>query len=315
MDVCERIASGGYRVAVLCGGSGSERAVSLVSGRAVAGTLSERGVPTDLLEMEKDALPDGLSRSTHLILPIVHGTYGEDGRLSADLDRGGFLYAGCEQAASVVCFDKLACKAIAAHLGLPMAKDRYLPQGDAPAFDEMSVALGLPFILKPRWDGSSVGLHLVRDAAQYEAAMADLARTDYLAEEYLDGYDLTVGVLGGQPLGVVGVRPKGGLYDYAHKYTSGMSEYEVPARLEARLVTQLQEWTRLIFQACGCRDLARVDYRIGHDGRLVFLEVNTLPGMTSTSLLPKSAQCKGMSFHDLVLNWVQFALDRAGGAA
>jgi len=315
MDARCKILKAGYRVAILCGGSGSEREVSLVSGRAVAEAVRSQGLPCDLMEMLDDTLPLGLDPARHLVLPIVHGTYGEDGRLSADLDRGGFAYAGCDQASSVICFDKLACKAIAAHLGLPMARDCYLPAHSAVTFSRLKEALGLPFILKPRWDGSSVGLHLVYNEDQYAAAAPDLARTDYLAEAYLDGYDLTVGVLGGEPMGVVGIHPEGGLYDYQHKYTSGMSRYDVPAELDPELSGRLRNWSRGIFRACACRDLARVDFRMGKDGELVFLEVNTLPGMTPTSLLPKSAQCQGLTFGDLVLAWVGLALDRKEAVA
>ncbi len=313
MDVCSEILKTRCRVAVLCGGAGSERAVSLVSGRSVAGAVRNHGLPCDLMQLPGHELPAELDRGRHLVLPIIHGTYGEDGRLSADLDRGGFAYAGCDQASSVICFDKLACKALAAHLGLPMARDCYLPARSGVPFARLRDALGLPFVLKPRWDGSSVGLHLVRNEEQYAAAAGDLSRTDYLAEVYLDGCDLTVGVLGGDPMGVVAIHPEGGLYDYQHKYTSGMSRYEVPAKLENELTVNLRNWSRGIFRACACRDLARVDFRTGADGEVAFLEVNTLPGMTPTSLLPKSAQCVGLTFGDLVLRWVRFAFDRKEG--
>lgn len=313
MGTPERIARAGLRVAVLCGGAGSERAVSLVSGRSVADALDGLGVPFDLFELPANALPGGLCPDRHIVLPIVHGTYGEDGRLSAELEQGGFAYAGCDQASSAICFDKLACKSLAAYIGIPVARDVPIRRGAAPAYASLVARLGEPLILKPRRDGSSVGLHLVRDAAQYAAAAADIEGGDYLAEAYISGHDLTVGILGGEALGVIGVHPAGGLYDYQHKYTSGMSRYEVPAAIPGQMEEQLAGWTRAIFEACGCRDLARVDFRLGADGGLYFLEVNTLPGMTPTSLLPKAAQCRGISFAELVLKWVEFALGRKGG--
>jgi D-alanine-D-alanine ligase len=173
--------------------------------------------------------------------------------------------------------------------------------------------LGGPFILKPRRDGSSVGLHLVRNEADFDGAGKDLVSTEYLAEPYLEGFDLTVGVFGGEALGVVAVHPEGGLYDYKRKYTSGLSRYDVPADLPQELARRLQEWSLTVFHTCGCRDLARVDFRMDAGGNPVFLEVNTLPGMTPTSLLPKSAQCRNMSFADLVLGWAGFALQRKEG--
>ncbi|MGC9450292.1 MAG: D-alanine--D-alanine ligase family protein [Oceanipulchritudo sp.] len=315
MDTKGRILENKYRVAVLCGGESSEREVSLVSGRAVAEAFSSLHIPCDLFELERNRVPSGLFRDTHLVLPVVHGTYGEDGRLSAELEYLGYAYAGCDQASSVICFDKLACKAISARLGIPVARDIHLPAGDIPDHGELEKTLGTPFILKPRRDGSSVGLYLVRDASGYRAARADMERADYLAEEYLDGCDLTVGLLGGKALGVVAVHPEGGLYDYRHKYTSGLSRYDVPANIPEGTRAELGNWSEQLFAACGCRDLARADYRMAPDGRLVFLEVNTLPGMTPTSLLPKAAQCAGIPFEQLVLEWAGFALRRLEGPA
>jgi D-alanine-D-alanine ligase len=310
MSVAERIDETGRCVAVLCGGNSSERDVSLVSGAAVAEALASLDVPFELYELVDNHLPEELDPSGHLVLPVIHGTYGEDGRLSADLDQGGFVYAGCDQQSSVLCFDKVATKAMAARMGLPVAKDRLLVAGESVAYDQLKTELGSPMILKPRHDGSSVGLHLVDSHEQFESVCGDLLKTDYLAESYMDGIDLTVGILGGNALGVVGVRPEGGLYDYQHKYTAGMSHYEVPAQIDAELASQLKQWSEQVFAGCHCRDLARVDYRMSNSGEVIFLEINTIPGMTPTSLLPKSALCEGISFKDLVLRWIGFSLNR-----
>ncbi len=300
----------GIRVAVLCGGESTEREVSLISGNSVADALKSAGLPCDLFELEENALPNDLDPSMHLVLPVIHGKYGEDGCLSADLDRAGFAYAGCQQAASVLCYDKLASKSIAVSQGIPVADDLQLYPESRIEFDKLVNQLGIPFILKPRFDGSSVGLYLVDNENTYTAAGNDLETTDYLAEKYADGIDLTVGIVGGEALGVVAILPNGGLYDYEHKYTSGMSQYQAPADIEAAMARQLQEWSELIFRACRCRDLARADYRMAPTGEIIFLEINTIPGMTPTSLLPKSAQCSGISFTDLVLVWTGFAFER-----
>ncbi len=310
MNLKQQLESLGCRVAVLCGGRSNEREVSLVSGRSVAQALADREVPHDLFELSENALPDKLDPRVHLVLPVIHGTYGEDGGLSADLDRGGFVYAGCDASSSVLCFDKLSSKGIAARVGLTVAPERWLQAGQSVDFEDLASDLAPPLILKPRRDGSSVGLHLVSDAAGLAAAEPDLNRTDYLAEPFYPGYDLTVGIVDGRALGVVGVHSEGGLYDYQHKYTSGLSRYEVPARIGEELAERLRDWSETIFRACGCRDLALVDYRLSPDGGVIFLEINTLPGMTPTSLLPKSAQCTGLSFEDLVLKWVQLSLNR-----
>ena len=150
MSLSEQLVSNGYRVAVLCGGNSSERDVSLVSGQSVADAFEEAGVPCDLFELSENALPTTLNPSIHLVLPIVHGTYGEDGTLSAELAAGGFAYAGCDQSSSVLCFDKLACKAVAARMGLPVAMDIILSKGEEACYEDLSEVLGTSIILKPR---------------------------------------------------------------------------------------------------------------------------------------------------------------------
>ncbi|MEX0320757.1 MAG: D-alanine--D-alanine ligase [Puniceicoccaceae bacterium] len=307
--------SEGRRLAVLCGGESTEREVSLVSGKAVADAFTALGIPCDLFAIESNELPASLKAEEHIVLPVIHGTYGEDGVLSAELDRKGYLYGGSGMAASAICFDKLVSKAMAERLGIPVADELLLVPPCELGYGEISQSLGDAFILKPRRDGSSVGLHLVRCEADFKAAVPDMQNAEYLAEAYLDGIDLTVGVLDGNPMGVVAVRPKGGLYDYDHKYTSGMSEYEFPAKVEDVVTRQLQDWAKLIHDTCGCRDIARVDFRMSNTGSLIFLEINTLPGMTPTSLLPKSAQCEGLSFDDVICRWAEAALNRSRGTA
>lgn len=303
-DLKNRLTSDGLSIAVLCGGESSEREVSLVSGKAVADALNAMAIESELFSLEYNRLPDDLSPAKHLVLPVIHGAYGEDGKLCAELDEKGFGYGGSDQAASEICFDKLTSKAVAERHGIPLADDIHLiPEGNKD-YSHISEALGQSFILKPRRDGSSVGLYLVHTEEDYKAAKDDIKQTEYLAEAYLDGIDLTVGVLNGKAMGVVAVRPKGGLYDYEHKYSSGMSEYEFPAKIDPVVASQLQEWAKLIHDACGCRDIARVDFRMGSNGELIFLEINTIPGMTPTSLLPKSAACEGLTFNDVVCSWV-----------
>ncbi len=315
MSLREKIRSSGRTVVVLCGGDSSEREVSLVSGRSVAEAVEANGLACELIDLERNAIPAHLHPDAHLVLPIIHGKYGEDGCLSAELDQRGFAYAGCQQAASVLCYDKYASKAIAARLGIPVASDCLLVPQHPMEHDTLSGMLGEPYILKPRWDGSSVGLHLVKNRSDYEAAGDDLAGEAYLAESYIEGTDVTVGILGEQVLGVVAIRPKGGLYDYAHKYQSGMSVYEAPARIDEAVAADLRQWSKQVFSAAGCRDMARVDFRLAHDGHASFLEINTIPGMTPTSLLPKSAGCYDISFNQLVLQLVGFAFERSGELA
>ena len=302
-----------FRFVVLCGGPGPEREVSLSSGAAVEEALAGAGLAVRRVDLEEAALPPDLDPARDLVLPLVHGLYGEDGRLSAALASRGMTYGGSGAAASALCFDKWACKAAAARLQIPVAADRLLDPGFAPDYSDIVRHLGSPFILKPRLEGSSVGLFLVDGPAVYEGAQAKLQERIYLAEALVDGVDLTVGILGGRALGVVGIRPEGGLYDYEHKYTPGRSHYDVPARCPPQLQEQLQRWSEMLFHVCGCRDLARIDFRLSREGAPVFLEVNTLPGMTGTSLLPKAAGIAGMDFRTLVLQWAALVAERHSG--
>lgn len=311
MNALEKALASGVRIAVLCGGSGGEREVSLASGNAVAQALEARGIAHRLVVLEGNELPDDLDPGREWVLPVVHGTYGEDGRLSAELEARGFVFGGSAQAASSLCFDKWACKAAAARLQIPVAADRLLHPVHRPDFDDLVRHLGHPIILKPRFEGSSVGLFRVDTAAQYEAAAGSLRQRIYLAESMVDGVDVTVGLLNGKALGVVAIYAEGGLYDYEHKYTPGKSRYEAPAPIPAQLTGQLCRWAEILDGVCGCRDVARVDFRLTPDGQAVFLEVNTIPGMTETSLLPKAASVAGMSFEDLVVAWVERMAGRA----
>lgn len=300
-----------WRVAVLCGGESSERAVSLSSGRSVAGALTAAGFSVDCLELDENRLPGALEPHRHLVIPMIHGRYGEDGQLSADLERAGFGYAGSGMTASVLCYDKVACKGLATAIGLPTAAHQLIHPDAIPAYEVLADRLGLPFVLKPRSDGSSCGLYIIHAPGDYAAAGVALAAMPYVAESYLAGVDITVGVLAGRSLEVVMVEPMdGGYYDYQHKYTPGKTRYTVPAPLPESVRTCVRAAAESIFAACGCRDFARVDFRWDGEQRCTFLEVNTIPGMTQTSLLPMSAQAVGISYTDLIQRWVGFARSR-----
>jgi D-alanine-D-alanine ligase len=263
--------------------------------------------------LQSDALPRGLSAERSLILPLVHGAYGEGGPLSVELEMGGFAYGGSGMAASVLTFDKYACKGVAAASGLQVAAGALVRAGTgAWDFESLAKRFGLPFIVKPRADGSSCGLAIVDSVEAWQQGPAQRTAGEWLVEAHVGGMDLTVAVLQGRALGVIGVEPlDGGTYDYAHKYTAGMTRYHVPAELPEALSASIRADAERIFADCGCRDIARVDFR-GHAGepRATFLEVNTLPGMTATSLLPKSAGVCGVSFIAVLERWIGMAAAR-----
>lgn len=298
---------------VLCGGPSAEREVSLRSGRAVSLALARWG-RVQRLELTGSRLPEGLDPRRDVIFPALHGTFGEDGRLQGLLDRRGFAYAGSGAVASRRCMDKQVTKDIVRKLGLPTPPGLAFRLPGPPPLEAFLDTLGEAILLKPRAEGSSIGLRIVKGAAALQQALSELSPGDWLAERHLQGHDLTVGVLDGQAMGVVEVLPQSGVFDYASKYTPGASEIRAPAQIDSATTRRVQEMAEAIFRACGCRDFARIDFYLTPDGPY-FLEVNTLPGMTETSLLPRSAGVIGLNFSELVRRMVQPALHRFSAAS
>ncbi|MBP9914216.1 MAG: ATP-grasp domain-containing protein, partial [Opitutaceae bacterium] len=184
-----------------------------------------------------------------------------------------------------------------------------------PAVDEVVAQLGEQVVVKPNAEGSSVGLSIVNDRAGLAAALAGIRAGDWLIEQRIIGRELSVGVLRGRAMGVVEIRPKSGVYDYASKYTKGLTEYFAPAPLDEELTRETQTAAEKAFAACGCRDYARVDFMLAGKNTLYLLEINTLPGMKETSLLPMSARCAGLDFTALVRELVMPAVQRFNSLA
>ncbi len=300
-------------IAVLCGGTSAEREVSLGSGRACAVALA-RSFPTRLFEIETDALPSGLDPARHVVFSTLHGTFGEDGGMQRLLDAAGIHHAGCGAAASALTMDKARTKAAVAARCVQVARGVAFSAARKPAPDELLATLGEEIVLKPNNEGSSVGLALVSGRAALAAALGKITCGDWLAEERVVGRELSVGVLGGRALGVVEIRPRSGVYDFTSKYTKGLTEYLAPAPLDAATTRAAQAAAETAFAACGCRDYARADFILAAgenaNSPLYFLELNTLPGMKETSLLPMSARCAGLDFTALVREMVGPAVAR-----
>jgi D-alanine-D-alanine ligase len=301
-------------IAVLAGGTSSEREVSLGSGRASARAFA-RSFPTRLFEVTADALPAGLDPARHVVFSTLHGGFGEDGSMQRLLDAAGIAYAGCDAASSALTMDKSRTKAAAATRGVPVGAGLVFDAAAAPSAEELVARLGEQVVLKPNDQGSSVGLSINPDRAALAASLARLTPGSWLAERRLVGRELSVGVLRGSALGAVEVRPKSGVYDYASKYTAGATEYFAPAPLGADTTLAVQRAAEAAFAACGCRDYARVDFILVGTAELYLLEINTLPGMKETSLLPMSARCAGLDFTALVVELVKPALERFSAAA
>jgi D-alanine-D-alanine ligase len=295
-------------IIVLCGGLSSEREVSLRSGKAVASVLPG----ARLVELETDALPDWLDGARHVVLPVLHGGWGEDGRAQAEMEARGIAFAGCSSAANRLCMDKVATKQAMRGAQVPAIPEVAFAGAAKPSAAALVAALGGHIVIKPSDQGSSVGLYMLEGAAAVARALEEIpARGQWMAERRLTGREMSVGLLDGRAMGIVEIVPLAGVYDYKAKYTKGSSEYRFPAPLDAPVTAAIAAAAERLFAACGCRDFARADVFLEPDGRFYFLEINTMPGMTETSLMPKSASCVGLDFASLVRRMAAPALARA----
>ncbi|MCX6954981.1 MAG: D-alanine--D-alanine ligase [Verrucomicrobia bacterium] len=301
-------------IAVFAGGISAEREVSLGSGKASAIALA-RSYPTQLFELTADALPAGLDPKRHVVFSTLHGTFGEDGQMQRLLDAAGVTYAGCDAASSELTMDKTRTKDAAAAKGVRVADAVRFVAAGKPTADAVVAKLGESVVVKPNNEGSSVGLSVIGTRAELAEKLATITAGSWLIERRIIGRELSVGVLGGKAMGVVEIRPKSGVYEYSSKYTKGMTEYFAPAPLDDATTAKVQRAAETAFAACGCRDYARVDFILPADGDAFLLEINTLPGMKETSLLPMSARCAGLDFTGLVRELVRPALLRFQKAA
>ncbi len=279
------------RLVVLKGGPGSERDVSIRSGSSVASSLRALGAVVQEIEVNGGdvSVPPG----TELVFNLIHGTFGEDGELQRLLEEGGIPYTGEGSGESLIAFDKILTKKALEKAGVPTPRWEILRAGEHPS-------IPLPVVIKAPRQGSSVGVHLVRKPEEIDPALADclMHGEEILVEELVQARELTVGILGGEALSVVEIRPRDGFYDYTNKYTKGATEYLVPAPLTTAETEAVQSVALAANNALGLKVYCRVDVLLGREGPVV-LEINTIPGMTETSLLPKAAEASGLDFGTL----------------
>jgi D-alanine-D-alanine ligase len=245
-----------------------------------------------------------------VVFLALHGGEGEDGTIQALLELSGKPYTGSGVLSSALAMNKATAKKIFAHEGVPTPKWVLLSAGAAAPTVDVSALGGYPLVVKPNAEGSTVGLTIVTDPATLPDAIALAAEygTDVLIEQFIAGRELTVGVLGDEPLPIVEIRPKGGHYDYESKYTAGMSEYFCPAELSHALAARIRDLGMRAARALGCRGVSRVDFRLSPENEPYCLEVNTIPGMTPTSLVPMAAKARGMSYDELVSRMLDLAM-------
>jgi D-alanine-D-alanine ligase len=285
------------QIAVLMGGLSAERDVSLRTGRAIGQALQRCGYQIVEIDAGRD-LPAQLERAgAEVVFIALHGRFGEDGTVQGLLELCGIPYTGSGVLASSLAMDKVATKKMLCYHGIVTPAFAELRQGDV-ITDNLP---DYPLVVKPAREGSTIGISIANDRRALEGGLAEAFRHDdlVLVEQFIAGAEVTVGVLDGQPLPVIQVVPKGGFYDYQSKYTPGETEYLLPAPLPEATYLALQEAAVRVFRAVGCQGAARVDFMVT-DTDFYCLEVNTIPGMTETSLLPKAAQAAGLSFDELV---------------
>ncbi len=286
------------RVGVLYGGPSAEREVSLVSGKEVADALRQRGYRgVSLIDVGRD-LPGQLrKRRVDVVFNALHGKIGEDGCVQGLLEVMGIPYTGSGVTASALCMDKVLTKEVLVRNRVPTPPYQVV-SGDG----EAAAKLPLPAVVKPRAEGSSIGVTIVRRRRDLAPALREACRSDRdaLVERYVAGREITVGLLNGEALGVTEIRPAKGFYDFKTKYTSGMASHVFPAPLPGVLYRKAMRLAARACAALGCEGAPRVDFRLSRERRLYVLEVNTLPGMTPLSLLPEIAAGVGIDFGGLV---------------
>ncbi len=295
----------GQKVALLVGGLSSEREVSLATGAAFAGALGARGYDVEVIDAGRDVAARITASDAAVVFIGLHGTLAEDGRLQGLLDWLGKPYTGSGARASLLAFDKSLARRVFAAAALPLA-ERLDPAG----------ALEPPVVVKPAAEGSSVGVTIVRAAEDLAAALrlAGQGGGEILVERFVEGPEISVAVLDGVALGTVEIEPVRGFYDYEAKYADDAgTRYHVPPRLPAEQIAAAERYAEAAHVALGCAGVTRVDF-IASAGGPILLEVNTLPGMTSHSLVPMVAAHRGIEFPELCERILDLAIGGADGA-
>jgi len=297
------------RITVLMGGPSAERDVSLHTGEAIAIALESLGHQVRRADVRPDDL-SALDEPADMIFVALHGTWGEDGQLQAILEERRIRYTGCDPQASALAMDKVRTKRRFAEVGVPTAPFEHVTPTNAGAVAER---FEVPAVVKPVAEGSSVDCTIARDRPSFSSAIERLMN-DYgeaLAERFVDGPELTVGVLAGQALPVCQIQPSSDFYDYHAKYEADDTTYLFEIDLPEGLLERVQQLSVRAFEALGCRDMARIDWIVASSsGQPFCLEVNTIPGFTDHSLLPKAAARAGIGFADLCQRIVDLTMSR-----
>lgn len=300
------------RIGVLMGGDSAEREVSLRSGAAVCNALKAEGYDVVAIDAGRDICEVLRRERIDVAFLALHGGTGENGAIQGLLEVLGIPYTGSGVLASALAMDKEATKKVFCYHGIPVAPFGIIRRPPSAAGRPASIAelrtlnaeisFGLPWVVKPSAEGSSIGVNIVRDEAELSQALVEAFSYGdrVIIEQYIEGAEIQIGILNGRNLGAVEVRPKVGFYSYEAKYTPGLTEYILPPEIDPDVLDRAGCVAVSAHEALGCRGATRVDLIIDPSGNPYVLEVNTIPGMTETSLLPKIARLAGLDFHALI---------------
>jgi D-alanine-D-alanine ligase len=284
-------------IAVLMGGMSSERPISMKSGKAVAAALRSRGHNVVEIDVGPNLPSDLRKHQIDVAWLALHGSFGEDGCVQGLLEIMRIPYTGSGVRASAIAMDKIATKRILRGTDIPLPEDTVWNQGDTTPSN-----LSYPVVAKTPNGGSTIGIHICEDEASLAHALNDCGRfeSSVLLEQFVAGKEITVALIDGSPMPVVEIRPAEGFFDFEAKYTKGQTEYLVPAPIDPVIAATAQQYAQTAFRAVGLSGIARADFIVDNDGIPWFLEINTIPGMTATSLTPMAAGANGILFEELV---------------
>lgn len=299
------------KIAVLYGGTSGEREVSLSSGKGIIQALKNNGHEVTGIDFHPERLEEIIELNVDLVFIGLHGKFGEDGRVQGLLEMLGLPYVGSGVLASALAMDKAKAKQIFESNDIPVAKSKVYTVTDKTNLQdvekEVNQVFKVPFVIKPNSEGSTLGLTIVENPEQILDGLKRAATSDntILIEDFIQGREITVAVLGEKALPIIEIIPKNAYYDYESKYAAGGSEHIVPAPIDAQTTKTIQELAVKAHSVLGCKTYSRVDFILTKENQPVILEVNTLPGMTPTSLFPDAAKVIGLDYDTMIETFVK----------
>jgi D-alanine-D-alanine ligase len=282
------------KIGVLMGGKSSEREISLKSGKAILQSLIHSGYKAVGIDAEHNLAESLKKQKVQVVFIALHGRWGEDGTVQGLLEMMGIPYTGSGVLGSAIAIDKAIMKMLLDRIGLPTPAYEVCYAGD-------KIRFPVPFVVKPASEGSTIGISIVRKTGEKDGAIKTALKYDkkVLIEKYIQGEEITVGIANNEVLPVIQVKPLKGFYDFEAKYTKGMTEYIIPAKIAKKVEKKAQDFAMTAYKAFGLSGCARIDMMVDGDTPLI-IDINTSPGMTETSLVPKAWEYLGRSFDDLV---------------